>query len=127
MEEIAPILIIGMYLGFIALEALRPRRKLEPVRHWRKKGVLFFVITAVVSTVLPLAWGDALSRHALLNLSGLGTVAGAAVGYVVFQLAAYWWHRLEHTSPSIPVNRAGLEPSWNQPDSQGCHRCRVAP
>jgi sterol desaturase/sphingolipid hydroxylase (fatty acid hydroxylase superfamily) len=98
MEEIAPLLIVAMYLGFIAYEALLPRRKLAPVRRWRSKGVLFFVVTAVVSTVLPLLYGDFVARHALFDLSGLGTVAGALVGYALYQLAAYWWHRLMHTS-----------------------------
>ena len=101
MEDIAPLVIMGLFVAFVAFEALRPARKLARVSWWRTQGILFFVLTAAVSTVLPLLWGGWVSKHALLNLSGLGTIAGAAVGYVLFQLAAYWWHRANHTVPFL--------------------------
>jgi sterol desaturase/sphingolipid hydroxylase (fatty acid hydroxylase superfamily) len=102
MENIVPVAIIGFFLAFIALEALRPaRRDLPKVAWWKVKGILFFVMTAVISSVLPFVWGDLVTKHALLNLSGLGTIAGAAVGYVAFQLAGYWWHRFQHTSSFV--------------------------
>jgi sterol desaturase/sphingolipid hydroxylase (fatty acid hydroxylase superfamily) len=99
MEDIAPLFIIGFFLLFIAYEAIRPARKdLPRIAWWKVRGVAFFVMTAVISSVLPFAWAGFVEKHALLHLSGLGTVAGAVVGYVVFQLATYWWHRLQHTS-----------------------------
>jgi len=101
MEDIAPLVIMGFFVAFVAFEALRPGRKLARVSWWRTQGILFFVLTAAVSTVLPLLWGDWVSKHALLNLSGLGTIAGATFGYVLFQLAAYWWHRANHTVPLL--------------------------
>lgn len=101
MEDIAPIVMLGSYVAFIVYEALRPARRLPPVRWWRLKGFLFFVMTAAISIVLPLAWGDFATRHALLHLSSLGTWGGAAVGYLTFQLLNYWWHRAQHTVPLI--------------------------
>jgi sterol desaturase/sphingolipid hydroxylase (fatty acid hydroxylase superfamily) len=101
-EDIVPVAIIGFFLAFIAYEAIRPaRRDLPKVRWWKTKGILFFIMTAVLSSVLPFVWADFVAKHALLNLSGLGTFAGAAVGYLVFQFVGYWWHRLEHTSSFI--------------------------
>lgn len=101
MEDLAPILMIASYLGFILFEALRPARAFPRMAWWKVKGFLFFVMMAVVSTVLPLAFDGFFRRYALLDLSGLGTVGGAVVGYVLFQLAAYWWHRLMHTAPFL--------------------------
>jgi len=102
MEAIAPLLIIGFFLAFIVYEAVNPRRRdLPKVSWWKLKGVLFFILGAVLSSVLPFLWADFMAKHALLNLSGLGMVGGAAVGYVVFQLFTYWWHRLEHTSSFV--------------------------
>ena len=100
MEDIAPLAIIGFFLAFIVYEAVRPARKdLPKVAWWKLKGVVFFVLTAVISSVLPFVWNDFVQKHALFHLSGLGTFAGAAVGYVIFQFASYWWHRAQHTSP----------------------------
>jgi sterol desaturase/sphingolipid hydroxylase (fatty acid hydroxylase superfamily) len=102
MENIAPVIMIGSYLSFIVYEALRPaRRDLPKVAWWRLKGLLFFIMTGVISSVLPFTWQAFVDKHALLHLSGLGVVGGAAVGYALFQLVAYWWHRLEHTSSFI--------------------------
>ena len=54
METIAPLFIIGSFLAFIAYEAIRPARKdLPRVAWWRTKGIVFFVLTAVLSSVLP--------------------------------------------------------------------------
>jgi sterol desaturase/sphingolipid hydroxylase (fatty acid hydroxylase superfamily) len=102
MEDLAPLFIIGFFVAFIIYEAIRPaRRDLPKVAWWKVKGIVFFVLTAVISSVLPFVWQGFVQKHALLDLSGLGTVAGAAVGYVAFQLATYWWHRLQHTSSFI--------------------------
>jgi sterol desaturase/sphingolipid hydroxylase (fatty acid hydroxylase superfamily) len=102
MEAIAPLLIVGSFLAFVAYEAIRPaRRDLPKVTWWRTKGLIFWVLTALIATWLPFVWANFVTKHALLDLSGLGMVGGAAVGYVVFQLGVYWWHRLEHTSPFI--------------------------
>lgn len=101
MEDLAPLLMIGFYLGFIAYEAIRPARTFPRMRWWKVKGFLFFLMTTVVSAVLPLAFDGFFRRHALFDLSGLGTLGGAALGYILFQLAAYWWHRLMHTAPFL--------------------------
>ena len=102
MEDIAPLFIIGFFVAFIIYEAIRPRRRdLPKVTWWKLKGVAFFVLTAVLSSVLPFTWDGFVKTHALLHLSSLGTLAGAAVGYVVSQFFTYWWHRLQHTSPFL--------------------------
>ena len=75
MEDIAPLFIIGFFVAFIIYEAVRPaRRDLPKVARWKLKGVLFFVMTAVISSVLPFAWAGFVEKHALFHLSGLGTV-----------------------------------------------------
>jgi sterol desaturase/sphingolipid hydroxylase (fatty acid hydroxylase superfamily) len=101
MDIVAPVIMLGSYISFIAYQAIRPARVFARVPWWRIKGLLFFVMTAVISSVLPLLYGDFMAKHALFHLAGLGTVAGAAAGYVVFQLLIYWWHRLQHTVPFI--------------------------
>ena len=102
MDDIAPLFIIGFFVAFIIYEAVRPaRRDLPKVTWWKLKGIVFFVSTAVISSVLPFVWAGFVKNHSLLNLSGLGTLAGAAVGYFVFQFFNYWWHRLQHTSSFI--------------------------
>ncbi len=101
MEDIASLAIPVLFVAFIIAEAVRPARKLPKVSWWQLKGILFFVMTGLIASVLPFAWAGFVEKHALLHLSGLGTVAGAAVGYVVFQFFNYWWHRLQHTSSFI--------------------------
>jgi len=101
MEDIAPIAIPVLFVTFIIAELVRPARKLPKVSWWRLKGVLFFLMTGVIASVLPFAWAGFVDKHALLHLSGLGAVGGAAVGYVVFQFFTYWWHRLQHTSSFV--------------------------
>jgi sterol desaturase/sphingolipid hydroxylase (fatty acid hydroxylase superfamily) len=100
-EDIAPLAIPVLFITFIVWELIRPARKLPKVSWWRLQGVLFFLLTGVIGGVLPFALDGFVKKHSLLHLSGLGTLGGAAVGYVLFQFVVYWWHRLQHTSPFL--------------------------
>lgn len=85
------------YLALLALEAGRPARRWPTIPAWRWIGGLFFVVMGGIVTVTPLllptAW---IARHRLLDLSGLGTAGGVAVGYLGLTLILYWFHRAEH-------------------------------
>jgi sterol desaturase/sphingolipid hydroxylase (fatty acid hydroxylase superfamily) len=98
MESAVMLAVLLSLVLFVVLDFVRPARTFVKVRWWRLKGVAFFVLSMGISTVLPFLWADWVERHRLLNLTALGTLGGAAVGYVVSQLFAYWWHRLMHSS-----------------------------
>src|SRR5215831_19346147 len=100
-ENILPMAIPVAFITFIVWELIRPARKLPKVPWWRLKGLLFFFMTSAIGGVLPFAWDGFVKSHSLLDLSGLGTLGGAVVGYFVFQFFNYWWHRLQHTSPFL--------------------------
>jgi sterol desaturase/sphingolipid hydroxylase (fatty acid hydroxylase superfamily) len=97
MEDLVMLAVLVSYVAFIVLDFVRPARTFTKVRFWRLKGLAFFIISMGLGMVLPFVWAGFVERNALLNLSGLGTLGGAAVGFVVMQLFAYWWHRLMHS------------------------------
>jgi sterol desaturase/sphingolipid hydroxylase (fatty acid hydroxylase superfamily) len=49
-----------------------------------------------------IAWGSLLAGISLFDLSGLGTIAGAVTGILVYELLHYGYHRLAH----------GWDPLW---------------
>jgi sterol desaturase/sphingolipid hydroxylase (fatty acid hydroxylase superfamily) len=51
-----------------------------------------------LSTYLPLIWDRYLAPFQLLDLTSLGTWAGAAVGIVLYELGVYVWHRAMHAN-----------------------------
>jgi len=86
------------FLALMAVEALFPAQALPARRGWRLAGVGFLIVMATIGTVLPLlippAWVEA---YGLLDLSGLGPVGGFVVGWVLYTLVGYVWHRSAHT------------------------------
>jgi sterol desaturase/sphingolipid hydroxylase (fatty acid hydroxylase superfamily) len=96
LELIVLIAIPATFIGFAILERLFPARPLPKISWWRAKGALFFVITAVVSLLAPLLWADVIQAHRIANLDWLGTIGGALVAFVGYQLVQYWWHRTMH-------------------------------
>jgi sterol desaturase/sphingolipid hydroxylase (fatty acid hydroxylase superfamily) len=98
MENVAMFAALFGLVAFLVLDFVRPARRFVKVRWWRLKGVAFLVLSIGLSTALPFLWAEWVDRHKLLDLSALGTLGGAAVGYIGGQLAAYWWHRLMHRS-----------------------------
>jgi sterol desaturase/sphingolipid hydroxylase (fatty acid hydroxylase superfamily) len=97
-EKAFPLVLTALFLGFIAVEAVRPARPLPKVRGWRAQGVAAFVVTGVVSALVPLLYVDFVRAHRLLNLEWLGTAGGAALAFVAGELAGYWLHRASHGS-----------------------------
>jgi sterol desaturase/sphingolipid hydroxylase (fatty acid hydroxylase superfamily) len=80
------------------LERFLPARPLPKVSWWRFKGVGFFVLMGVLSTVAPMLWMDFIRSHRLMNLEWTGIAAGAVIAFVGTQLFTYGWHRLLHRS-----------------------------
>ena len=84
--------------AFLLLDFVIQRRRYEKPRFWRTRGVLvtiaIFLFTGQVATL----WASLLGDYTLFDLSGLGTVAGAAVGILVYEFIHYWYHRAVHAS-----------------------------
>lgn len=88
------------FLTMLALETLFPARQFPPIRYWRLRGLGFLIMAGILATTVPLLIPESwLERHRLLDLSGLGVVGGAALGYLVVSLLSYVWHRSAHTFP----------------------------
>lgn len=96
-EDILGLLIPATYVLFLVVEQIRPARTFPKIPWWRTIGALFLVILLTINvmlpTFIPVEW---LAQHRLLDLTGLGVVRGAVVGYLAVSLVNYAWHRAEH-------------------------------
>ena len=88
--------VLAMYGGLMLWEALAPGRPLPSVQGWGVRTVVSFVLYFYLSSYLPLIWDGYLARFQLFDLNGLGTFGSAAVGLLVYEFGAYWWHRAMH-------------------------------
>ena len=98
LELIVTLAIPATFIGFAVLERLMPARPLPKISWWRSKGVLFFLITSVLSLLAPLLWVETIRAHRLLDLEWLGMIGGGLAAFVSFQLVQYWWHRTMHNT-----------------------------
>jgi sterol desaturase/sphingolipid hydroxylase (fatty acid hydroxylase superfamily) len=92
------LIVLGLYAALMLWEALAPGRRLPAVRGWRLRGLTSFAVFFFLSTYLPLGWDQYLAEYRLFDLTGLGALGGLAVGLLVYELAAYGYHRLMHRS-----------------------------
>ena len=90
--------VLVLYGVLILFEAVAPGRKLPEVRGWIPRALASFGVYFYLSSYLPLIWDGYLAQYQLLDLSGLGAVAGAAVGVFVYEGLVYAWHRAMHAS-----------------------------
>lgn len=101
-------LVPGIFVLLLALETLRPLRRLKRRRGGRyvANGALTGLgfLTGVL-TVRPAALGAAFwgQQHSLglLNLVHLPLWVQVAVGVLLMDLTFYYWHRLNHTRPLL--------------------------
>lgn len=90
--------IIALYAGLMIWEALFPGRKLPPVKYWKIKGIIFFMLFFYLSSYLPLFINPHLEPFRALDLTAWGTFGGALAGILLYELGVYVWHRAMHRS-----------------------------
>ncbi len=90
-------LTIGLIPAFILLDwAVRGRRHAS-TRFWRLRASAVTVANFYIAGYVAAFWGTLCGDFHLLDLNGLGTWGGLAVGIVVYELGHYWYHRMAHT------------------------------
>lgn len=88
--------LFAMFAGLSLWQALAPGRALPTVRHWTLRATGSFVLYFLLSSYLPLLWGETLAPLQLFDLSAWPTWAAVAVGLLAYELGAYAWHRAMH-------------------------------
>lgn len=92
------LIVLAMYAFLMLWETIFPARKLPHVKFWRLKGLLFFMGFFYLSSYLPLLTDPFLAKYQLIDLSGLPTISGVAIGVLFYQLCLYTWHFSIHRS-----------------------------
>lgn len=100
LQDIFSLVTIGSFFALAALERFLPGYDYPSRTRWALRGVVWLVVALAVATAMPLLTDGWLAEHALLDLSGWGWW-GALPGLVVFELAAYGWHRALHGVPAL--------------------------
>jgi sterol desaturase/sphingolipid hydroxylase (fatty acid hydroxylase superfamily) len=91
-------LTLALVPAFMLLDLFWSSRSYDSPRFWRIRAFAVSVAAVALSIAVPLFWSSVLPSGSLLDLSGLGTWAGALVGILVYELVHYWYHRLAHKS-----------------------------
>ncbi len=90
------ITVLGFYVFLMVWESLFPARALPKIKHWKLRGLTFFMIFFFVATYLPLLTDPYLIEYQLFDLSQLGAIPGAIIGLMVYELGLYAYHRTMH-------------------------------
>lgn len=91
------LVMIAMFAGLGLWEIVAPGRTLPRVRGWAWRAMTAFVVYFLLSSYLPLLWGETLAPLQLFELSAWPTLGAAGVGLVAYEAGAYAWHRAMHT------------------------------
>ncbi len=96
MWDLLGYLTIGLIPGAIIIDWLIRGRRHDSTRFWRIRATAVTVATFYIAGYVAVFWGTVLGDFHLLDGSGLGTWAGAAIGVLVYELGHYWYHRAAH-------------------------------
>jgi len=87
---------LGLIPAFLLLDFCVAARTYAKPRFWRLRGFVVTVAMVLFAGEVAAFWGNVFDGRSLLDLSGIGMLAGAAIGVLVYQLAHYWYHRFAH-------------------------------
>jgi sterol desaturase/sphingolipid hydroxylase (fatty acid hydroxylase superfamily) len=82
----------------IGVELAVPGRSWPQVAGWWVRAALLNGVQIGMVLLAGIAWDGWMVRHRPWSADALGTVGGAAVGYLVITFVYYWWHRWRHQS-----------------------------
>jgi sterol desaturase/sphingolipid hydroxylase (fatty acid hydroxylase superfamily) len=89
-------ILLSMFAGLALWEFAAPGRPLPKVRGWAVRALGAFVVYFLLSSYLPLWWGEQLSALQLFDLSGWPLWASVAAALLAYEFGAYAWHRSMH-------------------------------
>jgi sterol desaturase/sphingolipid hydroxylase (fatty acid hydroxylase superfamily) len=94
--------LLVLYLGLLAQDRFWPARAMPEIRGpWRAWGLFFWLLTVVANGAMPYALRPVIGSRHLLNGARLGDLAGAVIGFTIYDLVVYWLHRLWHRVPFL--------------------------
>jgi sterol desaturase/sphingolipid hydroxylase (fatty acid hydroxylase superfamily) len=99
LEQLVPVFIIAFFAVGMVLERAFAARPLPRVAGWNLRAGIGFVVTLAVNAVVPMLVATVVAGKTLLDLRGLGTLAGGGVAFLLSDLLAYWLHRTQHRLP----------------------------
>lgn len=97
---IGPLFPLSFFLALL-IERLLQTGKQAPVRLWRLKGTIFFILGALINSIVPGMLAPLLSRAACMDLSALPLAGGALIVFLLTSLLDYWLHRAMHRIPVL--------------------------
>lgn len=95
------LIVVGLAIAMIAVEALAPGRRWPKVRGWIPRALLLNGAQAVMVFITGLTWDRWFPHLRMWDTSDLGIVPGSLLGYLVITFAYYWWHRARHEVPFL--------------------------
>lgn len=90
-------ILLTMFAALALWERLAPGRPLPRVRGWTVRALAAFALYFLVSSYLPLLWGEWLAPLQRFDLSAAPAWAALAAGVFVYELGAYAYHRAMHS------------------------------
>jgi sterol desaturase/sphingolipid hydroxylase (fatty acid hydroxylase superfamily) len=96
METLFLVAPLALYAGFVLIERMVQARRYPTMRFWKTRGVLNFVVVAVLSTVGPALWLPLIAPHAPIDGARWPLAVQILAGFVAYQLGSYAYHRSAH-------------------------------
>lgn len=96
MESILPWLGLALIPAFLVFDLAYRKRRFRSTRFWKLRSFIVTVLAVGLSIVVATGWGVLFGEAHLFDLSGLGTLGGAVLGVLVYELGHYWYHRAAH-------------------------------
>jgi sterol desaturase/sphingolipid hydroxylase (fatty acid hydroxylase superfamily) len=120
-EELIGLAIPIIFVIFLRVESRLAARKFETVAHWRRRGLLFFLMVMIVGSIAPwlqpLKW---LHVSPLMDMSGSGWIA-VPLGLLASTFVGYWFHRAEHRFSALWRATHQLHHSAQRIDMSGAY------
>ncbi len=98
-EEVLGLSVPAKYVLMYLVERIWPARAFPKITGWGLVGAAFLVLMMTTGIVFPLLLpGEWIEKHRLLDGSFPGVTGGVLVGFTLFELAVYAYHRACHHS-----------------------------
>ena len=112
---------LGLLPLFLVIDLIYRARRWNTPRFWKLRALAVTIVAFALSFAVPMVWARMFGAWTLLDLSKLGTLGGAAVGILVYELGHYWYHRTMHRNDKLWLTFHQMHHSPESLDAWGAY------
>ncbi len=99
--ELLTAVLIAIFFILCAIDSFYQERRFPSDRFWKTRGIIALIYFNVIVYYAPFLWDHWFAEHSLFAMREWPFYLQLIIGFLLFELGIYLWHRIMHAVPIL--------------------------